>query len=116
MPAPPDAGHPGANARCRRTGAGLNPPDRSTDCPLRSPAAYDTLGAMSTSAGLPRVAVIGTGGTIGSDGRHSLDFVDYPDVGRKLEIDELLGRFPELTAAAVLTPVRFRAVGSTAIG
>jgi L-asparaginase len=71
---------------------------------------------MVNSSSKPRVAVIGTGGTIGSDGRHSLDFVEYPDLGRKLEIDELLGRFPELAAEADLAPVRFRAVASSAIG
>jgi len=71
---------------------------------------------MSASLSLPRIAVIGTGGTIGTDGRHSLDFVEYPDLGRRLEIEELLGRYPELAAAADLVPVRFRAVGSASIG
>jgi L-asparaginase len=71
---------------------------------------------MGSSDSKPRVAVIGTGGTIGSDGRHSLDFVEYPDLGRKLDVAELLSRFPEIAAEADAVPVRFRAVGSAAIG
>ncbi len=33
---------------------------------------------------LPRIAVIGTGGTISSLGASSLDVLDYPDFGQKL--------------------------------
>ena len=33
--------------------------------------------AVSMSATKPRVAIIGTGGTISSVGRHKLDMVDY---------------------------------------
>ena len=36
----------------------------------------------------PRVAVIGTGGTISSVGRDGLDIVRYVDVGKIYEIDE----------------------------
>jgi L-asparaginase len=64
----------------------------------------------------PRVALIGTGGTISSIGRDSLDLWEYMDTSRKAEPDELLVRFPEAAAAAEIVPVRFRAVGSTAIG
>src|SRR4029453_6458104 len=64
----------------------------------------------------PRVALIGTGGTISSIGRDSLDVWEYMDTARKAEPDELLQRFPEVPAAAEIVPVRFRAVGSTAIG
>ena len=63
-----------------------------------------------------RVALIGTGGTISSIGRDSLDVWEYMDTARKAEPDELLQRFPEVPAAAEIVPVRFRAVGSTAIG
>ena len=38
----------------------------------------------------PKVAFIGTGGTISSIGRDALDLVDYPDGGSKLEVDELI--------------------------
>jgi L-asparaginase len=63
----------------------------------------------------PRVALIGTGGTISSIGRGSLDLWEYMDTGRKAEPDELLARFPEAAEAADIVPVRFRSVGSPAI-
>jgi L-asparaginase len=64
----------------------------------------------------PRVALIGTGGTISSIGRGSLDLWEYMDTSRKAEPDELLVRFPEVAETAEIAAVRFRAVGSTAIG
>ena len=63
-----------------------------------------------------RVALIGTGGTISSIGRDSLDLWEYMDTSRKAEPDELLQRFPEVAAAADIVPVGFRSVGSAAIG
>src|SRR5579864_8932517 len=65
---------------------------------------------------LPRIAVIGTGGTISSLGRDSLDVLDYPDFGQKLTCEALLDRFPETCLVAEPVPVTFRQVGSTAIG
>jgi L-asparaginase len=65
---------------------------------------------------LPRIAVIGTGGTISSLGASSLDVLDYPDFGQKLTSEALLERFPETRLAAQPVPVTFRQVGSTAIG
>jgi len=64
----------------------------------------------------PRVALIGTGGTIFSIGRDSLDLWEYMDAGRKAEPDELLVRFPEVAEAAEVVPVRFRAVSSANVG
>lgn len=61
------------------------------------------------------VAVIGTGGTISSVGKHSLDLVAYPDNQKIHEIDELLDVFPEARAVADVRPVRFRALGSPKI-
>ena len=65
---------------------------------------------------LPRIAVIGTGGTISSLGASSLDVLDYPDFGQKLSSEGLLDRFPESRLVADPVPVTFRQVGSTAIG
>jgi len=65
---------------------------------------------------LPRIAVIGTGGTISSLGRDSLDVLDYPDFGQKLTCEALIDRFPETRLVAEPVPVTYRQVGSTAIG
>jgi len=69
---------------------------------------------MNTS--LPRIAVIGTGGTISSLGASSLDVLDYPDFGQKLSCEALLERFPETRLAADPIALTFRQVGSTEIG
>src|SRR5436190_3045042 len=68
------------------------------------------------ASSLPRIAVIGTGGTISSLGDGSLDVLDYPEFGQKLTCEELLDRFPETRLVAEPVPVTFRQVGSTAIG
>jgi L-asparaginase len=65
---------------------------------------------------LPRIAVIGTGGTISSIGASSLDVLDYPDFGQKLACEALLDRFPETGLVADPRPVTFRQVVSTDIG
>ncbi len=65
---------------------------------------------------LPRVAVIGTGGTISSLGASSLDVLDYPDFGQKLSAAALIDRFPETRLVADPVPTTFRQVGSTDIG
>jgi L-asparaginase len=64
----------------------------------------------------PRVVLIGTGGTISSIGRESLDLWEYMDASRKAEPDELLVRFPEVAEAAEIVCVRFRAMSSAAVG
>ena len=64
----------------------------------------------------PRVAVIGTGGTISSIGRDALDVWEYMDHARRLEADDLVAAVPELAVVADLVPVRHRAVPSPAIG
>jgi L-asparaginase len=71
--------------------------------------------AMS-AARRPRVAVVGTGGTISSVGRDPLDVWEYMDHGKKLEADQLVAAVPELAAVADVVPVRHRAIGSPAIG
>ena len=64
----------------------------------------------------PRIAVIGTGGTISSLGASALDVLDYPDFGQKLGCEALLDRFPETRIVADPVPATFRQVGSTEIG
>ena len=71
---------------------------------------------MASTPSRPRVAVIGTGGTISSVGRDSLDIATYVDNNKKYEVDELLDAFPETAEVADIIPVRYRAVGSMAIG
>lgn len=71
---------------------------------------------MASTPSRPRVAVIGTGGTISSVGRDSLDIATYVDNNKKYEVDELLAAFPETAEVADILPVRYRAVGSMAIG
>jgi L-asparaginase len=65
---------------------------------------------------LPRIAVIGTGGTISSLGNGSLDVLDYPDFGQKLTSEALIDKFPETRLVAEPVPVTYRQVGSTALG
>ena len=64
----------------------------------------------------PKVAVIGTGGTITSiSGNGPLDLYEYTSTGKMLEADELVDRFPEVRTVADIIPVRFKAVPSTAV-
>jgi L-asparaginase len=63
----------------------------------------------------PKVAFIGTGGTIASIGATSLDLQDYGANGVMLQADELVARVPELALVADIIPIRLRAVVSTHI-
>lgn len=67
-------------------------------------------------AAKPRVAIVGTGGTISSLGASSLDVLDYPDYGTRLTVERLLERTPEAQMIADIVPIDFRSVPSTAIG
>ncbi len=72
--------------------------------------------AAEEQNGKPRVAVIGTGGTISSVGVDSLDLLDYVRNNRIYAVDELLAQVPELDRIAEIVPVPFRAIPSTAMG
>ena len=61
----------------------------------------------------PRVAVIGTGGTISSMGTGPLDILDYLANGTVLDVNALLARIPEAALVADVVPVPFRAIPST---
>lgn len=65
---------------------------------------------------LPRVAIVGTGGTIASVGVDSLDLTAYVRTGQVYALEDLLALVPELglVVEPVLAP--FRQVHSTAIG
>jgi L-asparaginase len=63
-----------------------------------------------------RIAVIGCGGTISSIAESTLDVLDYPETGRKLTVEEVLERIPEVARFAECLPIPFRAIGSNAIG
>ena len=64
----------------------------------------------------PKVAVIGTGGTITSiSGIGPLDLYEYTATGRMLEADQLVDKFPEVREVADIIAVRFKAVPSTAV-
>lgn len=66
---------------------------------------------MAASA-KPRVAFIGTGGTISSLGAGPFDTLDYGATGNMMQADEILAYFPDVAQWADVTPVRFRAVPS----
>ena len=63
----------------------------------------------------PRVAFIGTGGTVASVGKGPLDLHDYGATGRVLHADEVLERFPEAREVADVFPVRFSNLPSTRV-
>lgn len=63
----------------------------------------------------PKVALIGTGGTIASLGRGPLDLQDYAAQGKMLHADELLALFPPAASVAEVIAVRYRAIPSTAV-
>ena len=54
----------------------------------------------------PKVAVIGTGGTLAAVAESPLEMLEY-DPDRGLEIDELLARIPELHQVAEVVPVTY---------
>jgi L-asparaginase len=65
---------------------------------------------------LPRVAIIGTGGTISGVGRDRLDFYEYGTSGRFMHVDELIASVHELAIVADIVPLRYKNVGSGSIG
>jgi L-asparaginase len=64
---------------------------------------------------LPKVAFIGTGGTIASLGASSLELQDYGANGVVMHADEIVERFPETARIANVIPVRYRNVASPSI-
>ena len=64
----------------------------------------------------PRIALIGTGGTIGSLGRGPFDIADYATLGRVMDAAALLAFWPQVAEVAEVIPVAYAAVPSTALG
>lgn len=64
----------------------------------------------------PKIAVIGTGGTITAmSSLGPLDLIEYGNAGTMLEADQLVARYPEVHEVAEVLPIRFKAVPSPAI-
>jgi L-asparaginase len=64
----------------------------------------------------PRVAFIGTGGTMASLGRGPLDIQDYGVTGTVMDATAILARLPEVAEVAEVVPVPYGAIISTRIG
>ena len=64
----------------------------------------------------PRIALIGTGGTIGSLGRGPFDIADYATLGNVMDAEQLLAYWPQLHEVADVVAVKYAAVPSTALG
>jgi len=64
----------------------------------------------------PRIAAIGTGGSISAVGRDSLDLFEYGSTGIRLEPQDLLDRVPEVASVAEVVTVPFRSISSEAFG
>ena len=64
----------------------------------------------------PKIAFIGTGGTIASLGTGPLDLQDYGALGNVMHADDILSRWPETSLVADVVAVRYRNIASPAIG
>ena len=64
----------------------------------------------------PRVHILGTGGSISGIGPHRLDYTLYPEVGKKLTVEQMLERIPEARELAEVTGEDLLQVGSPSIG
>ena len=63
----------------------------------------------------PKVAFIGTGGTIASLGRGPLDLQDYGAVGKMMHAEEIVAKWPVVHQVADVIPIQYRNIPSTAI-
>ena len=64
----------------------------------------------------PKVAFIGTGGTISALGRGPLDLQDYAAAGTMMHAEEILKYWPDTALVADVIPVKYRNIPSPAIG
>jgi L-asparaginase len=63
----------------------------------------------------PKVAFIGTGGTIASLGRGPLDLQDYGAAGNVMHAEEIVAKWPVVHQVADVIAVKYRNIPSTAI-
>ena len=70
---------------------------------------------MAKSQNKPKVAIVGTGGTISFTGRHSLDVYEYMDFGRRQTVAEILARFPEVSDQAEISAVDYAQISSSGV-
>lgn len=70
---------------------------------------------MNLQGSKPRVAIVGTGGTISFTGRHSLDTWEYMDFGRRQTVAEILERFPEVGEAAAIEAIDAAQISSSGV-
>src|SRR3984885_7738019 len=63
----------------------------------------------------PKVAFIGTGGTIASLGRGPLDLQDYGSIGNVMHAEEIVAKWPVVHQVADVIAVKYRNIPSTAI-
>ena len=68
------------------------------------------------SAARPKVHVLATGGSISGLGPDRLDYILYPELGRRLSIEEMLARVPEARGFADISAEDLLRVGSGSIG
>lgn len=61
---------------------------------------------------MPRVAVIGTGGSIATPARHELDLFEYGQFAKPMPVDQLFATFASVLRGFEVVPVPFRAIDS----
>ena len=71
---------------------------------------------MNAPGTLPKVAFIGTGGTISSLGSGPLDVQDYGSTNNRMQADEIIAMFPSLADVAQVVPIRYANIVSPGIG
>jgi L-asparaginase len=64
---------------------------------------------------LPKIAFVGTGGTIASLGRGPLDLQDYGAAGNVMHAEEIVAKWPVVHQVANVIAVNYRNIPSTAI-
>ncbi len=79
-------------------------------------SAATALEPTEQSTELPKVVVVGTGGTIHSVGKNSLDIVRYGENKAKYDVVELLAKVTETVLVTQPVPIPYKTVGSPSIG